>query len=127
MDWIIHGVLSEKCPSMVDYHTHGLEDYDHLNLCMFYDFGDDGETNSKIINTIADMMVHGEKFIPGITHYIDDDKGSTLFKFKLWAMEWHREIMFRIIIEYVKGKELDKDKYKNQFLKTEKLEEIFGE
>ena len=103
MDWIIHVVEQDKnkilrFPYLTDFHTHGLEKYGLKNLCMFFDYGDNGVTNANLINTIAQMMVNGEHFSTNNLHYIDDENGDILYRFALTEFNWHGEDLLKIIV-----------------------------
>ena len=103
MDWIIHAVKQDKdktlhFPYLTDFHTHGLEKHGLKNLCMFFDYGDNGVTNAKLINTIAQMMVDGEKFSTHKFHCIDDENGNILYRFALTEFNWHGEDLLKIIV-----------------------------
>ena len=103
MDWIIHIVEQDKnktlwFPYLTDFHTHGLEKHGLKNLCMFFDYGDDGITNGDLINTIAQMMVNGEEFSTDKLHYIDDKNGDILYRFALREFNWHGEDLLKIIV-----------------------------
>jgi hypothetical protein len=103
MDWYIHGVVQDEdatvhFPYLIDYHTHGLEKHGLKNLCMFFDYGDYGKTNMDLINTIAQMMVNGEKFSLYKLHYIDDENGNILYRFALREFNWRDEDHIKIIV-----------------------------
>lgn len=103
MDWYIHGVVQDEdatvhFPYLIDYHTHGLEKHGLKNLCMFFDYGDYGKTNMDLINTIAQMMVNGEKFSLDKLHYIDDENGNILYRFALREFNWRDEDHIKIIV-----------------------------
>ncbi len=103
MGWYIHGVVQDEdatvhFPYLIDYHTHGLEKHGLKNLCMFFDYGDYGKTNMDLINTIAQMMVNGEKFSLDKLHYIDDENGNILYRFALREFNWRDEDHIKIIV-----------------------------
>lgn len=138
-DWNIHAVLQNedatlKFPYLVDYHTHGLEKHGLKNLCMFFDYGDNGLTNAELINTIAEMMINGEKFNLNRCHAIDGGIGTPiLFKFYLEKKIWHGEEMLQIVVLDENGdipelgdNELS-NRYRYQLLNTSTLRYIFGD
>ena len=103
MDWIIHAVEQKensplKFPYLTDFHTHGLEKHGLKNLCMFFDYGDNGVTNAYVINTIAQMMINGEKFSIDKLHCIDDENGNVVCRFGLKELKWHNEDCLQIIV-----------------------------
>lgn len=138
-DWNIHAVLqSEDCnyhmPYMLDYHTHGLEKHGLKNLCMFFDYGDNGITNANLINTIAEMMINGEEFAINQAHYIDSGEGTPiLYRFFLKEREWHGEDVLQIIVLDENGTlpELGEDelsnRYSYQLLDEPVLKYLFGD
>lgn len=103
MDWIIHAVKQSEDNTLhfdylTDFHTHGLEKHGLKNLCMFFDYGDNGVTNANLINTIAELMIDGDDFPLNVIHCLDDAEGNTVYKFVLNEFNWHGEDNLKIIV-----------------------------
>lgn len=67
MDWIIHYVIDEPgpFPYLCNAHTHGMEDYLHLNFQVIINLPP--EHYCYLLNTIAMRVKHGETFHDGDT------------------------------------------------------------
>lgn len=77
IDWTIHMIPDVYENSILlhgftNYHTHGLEKHGLTNLSVIMDDTYDSKTIASLINTVAEMMIDGEEFAIGCTHYIDN-------------------------------------------------------
>ena len=73
-DWIIHYVAPtvdrSKSPAyyyepyFANIHTHGLDKYNHRELCISINIGQ--ETAKKLLNSLGMRIVHGDVFTEGI-------------------------------------------------------------
>lgn len=108
IDWTIHCVTdtyknNPLISNMVNFHTHGLTKHNltELSVVTLLDVYS-AEKVTKMINTVASMMIDGEDFIDsypfGATHYIDNPDGTNAFKFKLLPTTCYGEETLRMIL-----------------------------
>lgn len=84
IDWDIHGYTDVD--GMINMHTHGLADKGLMELSSIAgEWECTPEDMASKINTVAQMMVDGEKFTVDSTlrHVIDDADGNPKFKFTM--------------------------------------------
>lgn len=101
--YYVHGVKdvyknNPLISNWVNVHTHGLENYNLTNISIVAP--EDDDRLSKIIYTVADMMVSGEQFDLGMTHYIDRPDGTCEFKFKMLPTTCFGEDSIRLVLTY---------------------------
>ena len=99
-DWIVHVVpdVYDNSPlleGMINYHTHGLEEYGLTNLSVIMDNTYSTEIIGNFINTVADMMVDGEVFSKDFIHSFDSEFP---FLFKMYETTCFGEKTIRLIL-----------------------------
>ena len=105
-DWNIHAVTGTyMTDTLINLHTHGLKRHGLTDLSMIIDTRVCSvEQAGTMINTVANMMVKGESFVPEIIHYIDKPDGTNDFKFYLKQCKCFDEDSLRMIIPDKNGK-----------------------
>lgn len=84
IDWIIHYVADESAfiDDACNAHTHGMENYDHMDFQLVLDVGPDYV--ATILNNLACMVRDGKKFQHGDMVYgiFEDNIGIKLEEFE---------------------------------------------
>ena len=105
IDITIHKILFEedgnfKYKGCGNAHTHGMEKYKCFNLCLAVELDD--QKTRDILNTVAELCAHNDKNIyshlfDGV-HYVDDENGENIFKFKLKPALCYDELCLLIVL-----------------------------
>ena len=87
IDWKItmsdEDIEGNKYPNgEIDYMTLGFKKYGYGDVVVA-GTRRHAEKIADLINTVCQMLIDGDRFEPGIVHYIDDKKGRTRFKFRV--------------------------------------------
>ena len=94
----------------INYHTHGMEKYGLTNLSIVAPKEDKRPGN--VLNTIGEMMIDGEEFLPWMTHSMDNEDGKVIFRFRMLPTTCFAEETIRIILsDPDTGKFWDEDDY----------------
>ena len=105
IDINIHKILFEedeifKYKGCGNAHTHGMEKYKCFNLCLAVELDD--QKTGYILNTVAELCAYNDKnilsYLYDYVHYVDDENGENIFKFKLKPVLCYDELCLLIVL-----------------------------